>query len=108
MDPLSYVRLTEQMDSHDVGRGRSGISNALNNVKIPSLVLGINSDVLYPLEEQKELFELLGSSKKDFVVIDSSEGHDGFLLEHEQVGNVVRQFLKELDREDEQPMVSKL
>jgi len=85
------------MDSHDVGRNRGGISSALTSVKIPSLVLGINSDVLYPLSEQQEIYDLLGSQDKSLIEIDSKEGHDGFLLEHEQVGRAVREFLERVD-----------
>jgi len=96
------------MDTHDVGRGRGGIENALGTVTMPALVLGINSDVLYPLEEQKELFRLLGSKEKEFVVIDSNEGHDGFLLEHDQVGSAVTKFLSEVEELDHKILHSKL
>uniref|UniRef100_A0A6U5HE77 AB hydrolase-1 domain-containing protein n=1 Tax=Corethron hystrix TaxID=216773 RepID=A0A6U5HE77_9STRA len=94
-DPLTYVKITEQMDSHDVGRGREGgCAGALGRVVVPSVVLGIDSDVLYPLHEQEELAgHLRGSS---VVAIRSDAGHDGFLLEQEQVGKAVANFLEGL------------
>lgn len=91
-DPVTYVKLTEQMDSHDVGRNRGGKKVALSSVEIPALVLGIDSDVLYPLNEQKELVELLPQGT--LGVIRSDAGHDGFLLEQDQVGRFIKDFLE--------------
>jgi len=96
-DPITYVKLTEQMDSHDVGRGRGGVSAALKTLKMPALVIGIDSDVLYPLHEQVALYEGLGSEEKEFLTIRSDAGHDGFLLEQEAVGAAVTGFLEKLD-----------
>lgn len=90
-DPITYVKLTEQMDSHDVGRGRGGAAAALQNVRIPALVLGIDSDVLYPLYEQEELADLLPNA--ELCVVESDAGHDGFLLEQEQVASHITRFL---------------
>ena len=93
-DPVTYVKMTEQMDSHDVARGRApSLAEALETVQIPALVLGIDSDVLYPLTEQQELADLLPNSQ--LGVIHSDDGHDGFLLEQEQVGNYITDFLNE-------------
>ena len=76
------------MDSHDVGRDRpEDYYDTLNSVQQPVLVLGIRSDVLYPLNEQEELHQYLGNS--EFHVIESDEGHDGFLLAQEEVCNPV-------------------
>lgn len=90
-DPVTYVKMTEQMDSHDVSRGRGTLQQVLGGVEIPALVLGIDSDVLYPLSEQEQLAELLGNA--DLAVIHSEDGHDGFLLEQEQVGAHISDFL---------------
>ncbi len=95
-DPVTYIKLTEQMDSHDIGRGRGGIEAALNSIEIPSTILGIDSDVLYPYHEQEEVFEGLGSATKKIIEIKSDAGHDGFLLEQEQVGAAVTNFLNEM------------
>ena len=92
-DPVTYVKLTEQMDSHCVTRGRK--DNILLDVEIPALVMGIDSDVLYPLSEQQDLAAQL--PRGELVVIHSDDGHDGFLLEQDQVGQQIIDFL---DRHD--------
>jgi homoserine O-acetyltransferase len=95
-DPVTYVKLTEQMDSHDVTRGRpGGLAGVLGRVEIPALVLGIDSDVLYPLHEQEELASHLPNAALE--VIRSVDGHDGFLLEQEQVGRHIADFLSAHD-----------
>lgn len=90
-DPVTYLKLTEQMDSHDVGRNRGGAKEALGSVHIPALVLGINSDVLYPIHEQDELASLFPNG--ELKVIKSNAGHDGFLLEQTQVADYISEFL---------------
>lgn len=92
-DPITYIKLTEQMDTHDVTRGRSGtVAEVLGRVKIPALVLGIDSDILYPLSEQETLAD--GLANAELKVIRSPDGHDGFLLEQEQVGGHITEFLR--------------
>jgi homoserine O-acetyltransferase len=92
-DPVTYVKLTEQLDSHDVARGRvdGSVSEVLKRIEIPACILGIDSDILYPLPEQKELAEMIPNS--DLHIIHSDDGHDGFLLEQEQVSRVIVDFL---------------
>jgi len=95
-DPVTYVKLTEQMDSHDIGRGRGGSAeNVLANVEIPVCVLGIDSDVLYPLREQEELVR--GMPNAELKIIHSDAGHDGFLLEQDQVAAHIKSFLYSYD-----------
>jgi homoserine O-acetyltransferase len=91
-DAGSYVILTETLNSHDVGRGRGGVSNALRRCPVPAVVGGITSDRLYPLRLQQELAELLPGCT-ELQVVDSICGHDGFLVETEAVGELVRQTL---------------
>lgn len=95
-DPLTYLTLTETLDSHDVGRNRAGgVSGVLSLISCPVVVVGISSDSLYPVYEQRELFEQLGGGEgtKEFVEIHSDAGHDGFLLEQDEVGAAVRKLL---------------
>jgi homoserine O-acetyltransferase/O-succinyltransferase len=87
-DPNSYVLLSEAMNHHDVGRGRGGIAQALRRVHAEVTVAGISSDRLYPLAQQEELARQIPSCRA-VQVIDSGAGHDGFLLEVEQVGEVI-------------------
>lgn len=91
-DPNSYIVLSEAMNSHDVGRGRGGIRRALARVRATITVGGIASDRLYPLELQHELGRLLPGNRP-VTVIESASGHDGFLLEIDQVGALVSSAL---------------
>jgi homoserine O-acetyltransferase len=91
-DAGSYVVLTEALSRHDVGRGRGGVAAALRGCPVPVVVGGITSDRLYPLRLQEELAELLPGCR-ELQVVDSVFGHDGFLVESEAVGELVRQTL---------------
>jgi homoserine O-acetyltransferase len=91
-DAGSYVILTEALNSHDVGRSRGGVDNALRRCPVPVVVAGITSDRLYPLRLQEELAELLPGCTK-LHVVDSICGHDGFLVESEAVGELIRKTL---------------
>lgn len=91
-DAGSYVVLTEAMNGHDVGRGRGGVRAALRRVTAPALVAGVDSDRLYPLSQQAELAAHLPGADR-LRVVESPYGHDGFLLETEQVGALIRELL---------------
>ncbi len=91
-DPNSYVTLSEAMNHHDVGRGRGGIAQALSRVQADTCVAGIVSDRLYPLAQQEELVRHLPGNPP-LRIIESESGHDGFLLEIEQVGAIVETAL---------------
>ncbi len=84
---FTYWYLSKAMDSHNVGRGRKGISAALAEIKARATIIGIRSDVLFPLQEQRFLaMNIRGSVYHE---IDSDYGHDGFLLELEQLSNII-------------------
>jgi homoserine O-acetyltransferase len=83
----SYWVLSRMFDSHDVGRGRGSLEGALARVKAKTLVIGINSDLLFPIEEQATLGDLIPNAK--FVEIDSTYGHDGFLIEFEEMTKAI-------------------
>ncbi|WP_375479516.1 homoserine O-acetyltransferase [uncultured Jatrophihabitans sp.] len=91
-DARSYVALTLAMNSHDVGRGRGGVEAALAAAATPVVVAGIDTDRLYPLRQQQRLADLLPGSD-GLHVVRSDYGHDGFLLEADQVGELVRRTL---------------
>jgi homoserine O-acetyltransferase/O-succinyltransferase len=91
-DAMSYVRLTELMNAHDVGRGRGGTAAGLARVTARTLVAGISSDRLYPLEQQAELVAGIPVAGP-LRVIDSPYGHDGFLIEAAAVGALVTELL---------------
>jgi len=91
-DAVSYVKITEQMDTHDVGRDRGGVVAALQAIHSRVLVLGIDSDILYPLSEQRQLAENIPQGI--LKVVHSVNGHDGFLLETNQVSEHIKAFLQ--------------
>jgi len=88
----SYWYLTKVMDSHNVGRGRHGVEKALSLIKAKTLVIGIKSDLLFPIEEQQYLFHHI--PKAAFAEVDSFYGHDGFLIETEILTNIIISFFK--------------
>ena len=91
-DAGSYVTLTDALSSHDVGRGRGGVAAALRSCPVPVVVGGITSDRLYPMRLQEELADLLPGCD-GLQVVESIHGHDGFLIETEAVGQLIRQTL---------------
>jgi len=97
-DAGSYVILTEALNSHDVGRGRGGVGKALRGCRVPVVVGGITSDRLYPLRLQEKLAELLPGCT-ELHVVDSACGHDGFLVESEAVGELIRKTLELAEKE---------
>ena len=84
-DAGSYVRLTDAMTTWDLGRGRGGTIAALQSVRVPLIVGGIDSDRLYPLEQQRQIAALAPSTVGGLRIMRSDYGHDGFLLERDQV-----------------------
>lgn len=88
-DAGSYVTLTQAMNTHDVGRGRGGVAAALGTIDVPVVVAGISSDRLYPVEQQQEIADLVPTSG-GLHVVESPFGHDGFLVEADHVGELIR------------------
>ncbi len=80
------------MDSHNIGRGRKSIVEALESIRAKTIVIGISSDILFPPAEQK--FIAANIPDAEFNIIDSKYGHDGFLLEFSQIENIITNFLK--------------
>ena len=91
-DANSYLVLTESMNSHDVGRGRGGVQAALERVTADLTVVAIDSDRLYPPRLSHEISQASASSGPTRVIT-SVHGHDGFLIEIAQVGQIVRESL---------------
>lgn len=94
-DATCYVRLTQKMDTHDVSRDRGEYLDVLRRIEQPALVIGVSTDLLYPLAEQRELAEALPRGR--LAVIEAPDGHDGFLIEHETVNTLVSEWLTTLD-----------
>jgi len=93
-DPNCYVHLTKQMDTHDVARDRGEYASVLESIQQPTLVVGIDSDVLYPLPEQRGLAEHL--PRATLEVLSAPHGHDSFLIELDALSEIVEEWRAEV------------
>jgi len=92
-DAFAYWTLSKAMDSQHVGRGRGGLESALAQIQAQTLVIGVDTDLLFPVEEQRFLAEHIPGAA--YVEIQSRYGHDGFLIETDQLEQILRPFLGE-------------
>ncbi len=90
---FSYWTLSKAMDSHNIGRDRGGVEAALKRIKSKSLFISIATDQLFPVSEQKYLADNVNNAQ--FEIIDSTYGHDGFLIEVEQLTEAISNFYTE-------------
>ncbi len=86
----TYWVLSSAMDSHDASRGRDEMESVLRSINVRTLVIGIQSDILFPVSEQQYLAELIPSAQLE--IIHSIYGHDGFLVEFDQLKSIVNKF----------------
>lgn len=91
-DANAYLALSRAMDRHDVGEGRGGVAAALSRVGTRALCIGVTSDIRYPLDEQRSLAGQLEAG--ELGVIESDHGHDAFLIEFEQLADLIGPFLE--------------
>jgi homoserine O-acetyltransferase len=97
-DTNSYLIIGKAMDLHDVGRGRGGLKSAMARIRVPTLTMGIWSDMLYPSYQQQQIAELLraNGTPSEYIEIDSPHGHDAFLINFELVGEPISRFLDQV------------
>jgi len=88
----SYLYLSKSMDSHNVGRGRGSAEKALKLIKSNTLLIGIKSDILFPVSEQVFLSKHIPGAV--YNEIDSLYGHDGFLIETKKISELIEIFFK--------------
>lgn len=89
---FSYYFLSRSMDTHNLGRNRHTVIEALQRITAKTLVLSLTTDLLFPQSEQEFLAAHIQNAC--FHLIDSSYGHDGFLLENEQINDSIKRFLR--------------
>ncbi|MFY8127776.1 MAG: homoserine O-acetyltransferase MetX [Chitinophagaceae bacterium] len=87
----SYVILSKAMDSHNVARNKQDLSTALKKITASTLIIGINSDILFPVQEQQFLADNILNAQ--FETINSDFGHDGFLVETKKITAIIKKFL---------------
>lgn len=87
----SYVAILDAFDTHDVGRDRGGLEEALKSITAKTVVVGITSDIIFTPAEMRLLAERIPAAL--YFEIDSPFGHDGFLVEHEQLNSIIYPFI---------------
>jgi len=80
------------MDHHDVSEGRASMEDALGSIRAKTLVIGLSSDVLFPVSESKFIAEHIEGAV--YAEIDSLYGHDGFLIETPALTEVIGKHFK--------------
>ena len=89
---MSYYRLSEAVDSHNIARGRGSIAEALAKIEARALIVAISSDILFPPEAHVPMREHIRDV--EYHLIESEFGHDGFLVEHEKLNTIIQNFLR--------------
>ena len=99
-DANSFLVLSKAMDLHDVGRGRGGIDAVLGRLRVPVLTASITSDVLYPPYQQARIHEAIeaGGGDCEYHIVESPQGHDGFLLESAFLGPLIADMLTRTEK----------
>jgi homoserine O-acetyltransferase/O-succinyltransferase len=90
-DPNTYLAINEQMNHHDVGRGRGGVKAAMQQITATLTIVGLEGDRLYPIRLQREL---AFHTHKPLETVHSITGHDAFLIEDKLTGAIVRKALE--------------
>lgn len=88
----SYYRLSQAVDSHNIARGRGTIEEVLSAIKAKVLVVSITSDILFPPSDHDVM--VANIPDVEYHIIDSDFGHDGFLVEHEQLNTIIKNFME--------------
>lgn len=91
-DAYSYHAILDAFDTHDVGRERGGVESALGRIKARTIVIGLTTDIVFPPEDMKILASQIPDAT--YAEIHSPFGHDGFLVEHDQLNALMLPFMK--------------
>ena len=89
-DANTFLSLSAAMDAHDLGRGRGSLERVLRACQVPTLAIGIASDVLYPASEVQDWAAQMPAAR--FERWDSIHGHDAFLIEAQALSARIADF----------------
>ncbi len=87
----TYYYLSKAMDSHNIGRHAVSVTEALSRINSRALVIGISTDILFPNHEQQLIADHISGAQ--LKIIDSDYGHDGFLIETDQLNPLIKSFI---------------
>lgn len=90
-DAYSYMAILQSFDTHHVGRGRGGMQQALGRINCPTLVIGLTTDIIFTPAEMRSLASMIPGAR--YAEIDSPFGHDGFLVEADQLNDLLKPFI---------------
>ncbi|MGB2868720.1 MAG: homoserine O-acetyltransferase [Bacteroidota bacterium] len=92
-DANTYLLLSHAVDSHDIARGRGSVAHVLHHIRATTLCIGVSTDIRYPVREQQELVRWIPHAR--YAEIDSIHGHDAFLIEFDQLNEIIGGFLRD-------------
>lgn len=99
-DPNSYLYLSRASDWFDIAEyGYGSVLEGLKRIHIEqAMVIGVSTDILFPLEQQEQIAEGLeaAGAKVEFVALDSPQGHDAFLVDIDNYSRAIGGFLNRL------------
>ncbi len=101
-DTNSYLVIGKAMDLHDVARGRGSLQRAMGRISVPTMAVGISSDMLYPSYQQQQIRDIIAGNgiAAEYVEIDSPHGHDAFLINGDQLAGPLDRFLANASKAD--------
>lgn len=99
-DANSYLAIGKAMDLHDIARGRGSIERAVARIHMPTMAVGIWSDMLYPSYQQRQLHEAVAANdvQSEYIEIDSPHGHDAFLINGDQIAGPIERFIGDVSK----------
>lgn len=99
-DANSYLAIGKAMDLHDVARGRGSLERAVARIQMPTMAVGIWSDMLYPSYQQRQIHEAVAANgvPSEYVEIDSPHGHDAFLIDGDQIAGTLERFIGDVSK----------
>ena len=99
-DANSYLSIGKAMDLHDIARGRGSLERAVARVTMPTMAVGIWSDMLYPSYQQRQIHEAVSANgvPSEYIEIDSPHGHDAFLINGDQIAEPIARFIGDVSK----------